>query len=66
MKIKQLHIYGFGKWQDQKWDFNDQQLSVIAGENEAGKSTIRAFILFMLLVYHPNNENDTCRSVVAN
>ena len=53
MKIKQLHIYGFGKWQDQKWDFNDQQLSVIAGENEAGKSTIRAFILFMLFGLPP-------------
>lgn len=53
MKIKQLHIYGFGKWQDQKWDLSEQQLSVIAGDNEAGKSTIRAFILFILFGLSP-------------
>src|SRR5699024_9456215 len=53
MKIKQLHIYGFGKWQDQRWDLSEQQLSVIVGDNEAGKSTIRAFILFILFGLSP-------------
>ncbi|MBV7508181.1 AAA family ATPase [Bacillus sp. sid0103] len=43
MKILELHIYGFGQLENVKiTDLNDFQ--VFYGENEAGKSTIMAFI----------------------
>gem|GEM_PF-5556665 len=53
MRIKQLHIYGFGKWQDQSWELDEERITMIMGENEAGKSTIRAFILFILFGLPP-------------
>ena len=53
MRIKQLHIYGFGKWQDQSWELDERRITMIMGENEAGKSTIRAFILFILFGLPP-------------
>lgn len=43
MIIKQLNIYGFGRWIDQKIDIKNP-LQMIYGPNEAGKSTIIAFI----------------------
>lgn len=43
MIIKQLNIYGYGRWIDQKIDIQNP-LQVIYGRNEAGKSTIIAFI----------------------
>ena len=43
MRIKQLEIYGYGKWVDQTFDLvNDVQL--FYGANEAGKSTLMSFI----------------------
>ncbi|RIW30932.1 hypothetical protein D3H55_16240 [Bacillus salacetis] len=43
MRIKDIHIYGFGKWEN--FSLNGlNQLSIFYGENEAGKSTIMAFI----------------------
>lgn len=47
MIIKELQIYGFGKWIDTTISLSDG-LVVIQGDNEAGKSTLRAFILSML------------------
>ncbi|RKD73140.1 uncharacterized protein YhaN [Sinobaca qinghaiensis] len=47
MIIKELHIYGFGKWIDTTISFSDG-LVIVQGDNEAGKSTLRAFILSML------------------
>ncbi|MCP8968202.1 ATP-binding protein [Ectobacillus ponti] len=46
MKLEQLHIYGYGKWEKKELQLAD--LSVIYGENEAGKSTIRSFIRSIL------------------
>ncbi|KAB8139033.1 AAA family ATPase [Gracilibacillus oryzae] len=48
MKIEHVHIYGFGKWQDQQFSFTSSTFQQIAGRNEAGKSTLRQFILYIL------------------
>ncbi len=44
MKLLGLHIYGFGKFEDYKIENISGQLQLIFGENEAGKSTLLAFI----------------------
>ena len=46
MKIKQLKIEGFGKLINQTYDF--KELTIFIGNNETGKSTILAFIKYML------------------
>ncbi|MBM7694052.1 uncharacterized protein YhaN [Peribacillus deserti] len=43
MKIKELHIYGYGKIENRSFT-GLQDLQVFFGENEAGKSTIMSFI----------------------
>lgn len=43
MIIKQLNIYGYGRWIDQQIEIQNP-LQIIYGPNEAGKSTIIAFI----------------------
>ncbi|UOQ86622.1 AAA family ATPase [Gracilibacillus salinarum] len=48
MRIEQIEIYGFGKWIDQRFSFNDTAFIEIAGDNEAGKSTLRQFILYVV------------------
>ncbi|UOQ46798.1 AAA family ATPase [Gracilibacillus caseinilyticus] len=48
MRIEQIEIYGFGKWIDQTFMFNKTTCIEIAGDNEAGKSTLRQFILYVL------------------
>ncbi|MFB1051111.1 AAA family ATPase [Paraliobacillus sp. JSM ZJ581] len=53
MRIQHVEIYGFGKWQDKQFDFSDQNFIILIGENEAGKSTLRQFILFMLFGMPP-------------
>lgn len=45
--IKSINIYGYGKWNDQKFEFNSS-MQVIYGPNEAGKSTILDFIKSMI------------------
>ena len=47
MKIKQVHIDGFGKWHDQDFSFTNNPV-LIYGANEAGKTTLAAFILSIL------------------
>ncbi|MFC4760638.1 ATP-binding protein [Fructobacillus durionis] len=47
MRIESIHISGFGKWSDVTFDFNDQW-QVVFGPNEAGKTTVKAFILGVL------------------
>ena len=47
MKLLNLHISGFGKFQDQDVSFEDR-LNVVYGKNEAGKSTLHTFIRGML------------------
>lgn len=47
MKIKAVHIDGFGKWQDVDFAFTDNP-QVIFGSNEAGKTTLAHFITSIL------------------
>lgn len=53
MKLRQAHIYGFGKWVDYTIDFSSKQMNCIFGPNESGKSTLQNFILFMLFGLPP-------------
>ncbi len=50
MKINSCDITSFGKFKNYKIDFSDG-LNVIFGENEAGKSTVTAFIKMMFYGY---------------
>ncbi len=47
MKIRSVHIDGFGKWHDQDFDFSANP-QVIFGSNEAGKTTLATFIRSIL------------------
>lgn len=47
MKLVKANIYGFGKWVDQKFNF-EQDYQVIFGSNEAGKTTLLNFIQSIL------------------
>ncbi|SDM00880.1 ATP-binding protein [Sediminibacillus halophilus] len=53
MKLLAAHIYGFGKWQDFRVRFPEENLFLISGPNESGKSTIRQFMLFILFGLPP-------------
>lgn len=48
MKIKEIHIYGYGKFTNKKILFANQGLQVLYGLNEAGKSTVMSFIQSIL------------------
>lgn len=47
MKIKQIVIKNFGKFQNKAFSFSPG-LNVVYGENESGKSTLHTFLLSML------------------
>ena len=53
MKIERVEIYGFGKWIDQSFDFTEDNIICLYGENEAGKSTLQQFILYVLFGLPP-------------
>ncbi|MGY4690496.1 AAA family ATPase [Salibacterium sp. K-3] len=55
MKIESLHIYGFGRFQDEQIDV-DSSFHVFQGRNETGKSTIRAFIQAVLFGFPSKKE----------
>jgi uncharacterized protein YhaN len=48
MKIDSLHIDGFGIWNDTTWGPLTPGLNIFHGPNEAGKSTLMAFIRSIL------------------
>ncbi|MBU5442119.1 AAA family ATPase [Paenibacillus sp. MSJ-34] len=48
MRIKELHIHGFGALRDVELQFGGAPVTILYGENEAGKSTMFAFIRTML------------------
>ena len=56
MKIKELNIVGFGKLINKKIQLSDE-MTLIFGENEAGKSTMYQFIKTMLFGFPRKNAN---------
>ena len=48
MRIENIHIDGFGVWNDKTWGTLECGLNVFHGPNETGKSTLMAFIRSML------------------
>ncbi|KMJ57930.1 hypothetical protein AB685_13945 [Bacillus sp. LL01] len=58
MKIKALHIYGFGKLENVMVENFSPAIQVFYGENEAGKSTIMAFIHAVLFGFPAKNQQD--------
>lgn len=57
MRIKAIRILGFGKWLDQAFDLQGD-LDVFYGGNEAGKSTLVAFIQAILFGFPTRVQND--------
>ncbi|QHE51332.1 AAA family ATPase [Pontibacillus sp. HMF3514] len=53
MKLLKAEIFGFGKWQNQTISFEEDGLTILYGENEAGKSTLHEFILYILFDLPP-------------
>ncbi|CAI2589726.1 hypothetical protein AKUA2003_06060 [Apilactobacillus kunkeei] len=51
MKINKLEVLGYGKWHDVSFDFNDDNLQIIFGNNEAGKTTLLSLIEGILFGY---------------
>ena len=49
MKIKRIQINGFGRWSQKTFDFVSD-FQAIVGQNESGKSTLRAFMVSMLFL----------------
>ncbi|RDI47878.1 ATP-binding protein [Falsibacillus pallidus] len=57
MQIKEIHIYGYGKFESLILH-PDKNLQVFFGENEAGKSTIMAFIQNILFGFPTKVQNE--------
>ena len=57
MKIIELNIYGYGQLENLKLSIKDS-LQVFYGENEAGKSTIMAFIHGILFGFPTKQQNE--------
>jgi uncharacterized protein YhaN len=48
MKIENIHVDGFGVWNDKNWGPLNPGLNVFYGPNETGKSTLMVFVRSML------------------
>ncbi|MCE4957664.1 AAA family ATPase [Macrococcoides caseolyticum] len=55
MKIKSLEIYGYGRLEHRKFDFQSDFIQIY-GENETGKSTMQAFIHALLFGFPKEGE----------
>lgn len=53
MRLKRAQIFGFGKWIDTSFDFDNDSFLCFYGENESGKSTLQQFIFYMLFGLPP-------------
>ena len=53
IRLIRAWIYGFGKWVDVEIRFLQNTVHIFYGENEAGKSTLQNFLLFMLFGLPP-------------
>ncbi|WP_257349449.1 ATP-binding protein [Pseudalkalibacillus decolorationis] len=56
MKVQKLQIYGFGRFSDESFSFEQTGIHVVYGNNESGKSTILAFIEYMLFGFPKRTE----------
>src|SRR3954463_7203090 len=57
MRITEIYIYGYGKFEDVKFS-NLHSQQVFYGENEAGKSTIMAFIHSILFGFPTKQQSE--------
>ncbi|BDR58504.1 ATP-binding protein [Xylocopilactobacillus apicola] len=57
MIIKKVNIFGFGKWVDTSFDTADD-FHIFYGLNEAGKTTLRAFIRGVLFGFGKKTDTD--------
>lgn len=53
MRLKRAHIFGFGKWVDASFNFDDASFLCFYGKNESGKSTLQQFMFYMLFGFSP-------------
>ncbi|GAA6237100.1 ATP-binding protein [Apilactobacillus micheneri] len=51
MKINQIKVYGYGKWQNQSFNLNKNNLQIIYGNNESGKTTLLSLVIGILFGY---------------
>lgn len=58
MKLNGIEIYGFGKFENDRIEDISTELQLIFGENEAGKSTLIAFIEYVLFGFEARQENN--------
>ncbi|MFD0048760.1 AAA family ATPase [Actinomycetes bacterium NPDC127524] len=57
MEIKELHVYGYGRLENVRFE-NLEQLQIFYGENETGKSTIMSFIHSILFGFPTRVQNE--------
>ena len=57
LKFVRAQIFGFGKWVDQTLHFDSAPFVCLYGKNEAGKSTLQQFFLYMLFGMPPRERN---------
>lgn len=57
MEFIRAQIFGFGKWIDETIRFNSHPFICLYGKNEAGKSTLQQFFLYMLFGMPPRERN---------
>lgn len=55
MRLKKIKIVNFGKFSNQTFDLADKNIDIFFGENEAGKSTLVAFIKQVLFGFYLKN-----------
>ena len=53
MKIKNIHVDGFGVWKGLNVDAVSEDMTVFYGRNEAGKTTLMQFVRSMLYGFSP-------------
>ncbi|WP_243291466.1 AAA family ATPase [Bacillus sp. FJAT-47783] len=58
MKFKELTIYGYGKFENKHIPLSNEEIQIIYGENEAGKSTLMSFIHSILFGFPTKQQNE--------
>lgn len=58
MRLLELHLYGFGRFQDYRIELLKDPIHIFLGENERGKSTIMAFIRSVLFGFPTKLQNE--------